>query len=108
MAAGVVESLFISRQGHFSCPCRCGLLLLGNMRRALREVRGEGSNKETTDALSRQQQEKEAADERAQDSRKRRQSAAGLPQEQEQTDMQGASARELRVTRDMQVRAPGL
>ena len=70
---------------------------------------GEGSTKDTTDALLRQQDEAEAADDgRAQGSRKRRQSAAGLPQEQERADMQGASARELRIMRDMQVRAPGL
>ncbi len=33
--AGVVDTLFISRQGHFSCPCRTGAVMLGSTSRAL-------------------------------------------------------------------------
>ena len=35
VVAGVVDTLFISRQGHFSCPCRTGVVMLGSMRRPL-------------------------------------------------------------------------
>ena len=31
----MVDTLFISRQGHFSCPCRTGLVMLGSMSRSL-------------------------------------------------------------------------
>ena len=34
-SAGVVDTLFISRQGHFSCPCRTGAVMLGSTGRAL-------------------------------------------------------------------------
>ncbi len=34
-SAGVVDTLFISRQGHFSCPCRTGAVMLGSTARAL-------------------------------------------------------------------------
>ena len=31
----MVDTLFISRQGHFSCPCRTGAVMLGSISRAV-------------------------------------------------------------------------
>ena len=37
---GVVERLFISRMGQFSCPTRAGVLLLGNLKLGVHAARG--------------------------------------------------------------------
>ena len=75
------------------------------MRRGIKEVAGEANATETNDVTGGQQAQEEAAAGRVPGSRKRSQSAAGMRYEQQHAVLRAeASARELQITRDMQVR----